>query len=52
MEICKDKSGLFVINAVTWGLEHGWSPNEPSLGKTALEHILAAIDWCKKSSRK
>ena len=47
----EEKEILFVINAVKWGLEYGWNPNEPFFGKTALEHILDIIDWCGRNSR-
>lgn len=47
----EDKEISFVINAIKWGLEHGWNPNEPFLGKTALEHIIEIIGWDEKSSK-
>jgi len=33
----------FHYNAIEWGLHHGWSPNEPIFGKTAIEHLDSSI---------
>ena len=29
----------YYYNAIAWGLKHGWNPNEPTLGRTAIECI-------------
>lgn len=47
----EDKEISFIINAIKWGLEHGWNPNETFLGKTALEHTIKIIDRCGKSHK-
>jgi len=33
---------------IKWGLEHGWSPNEPYLGHNAIEHIDDCIKHKKE----
>lgn len=40
----------FCYNAIRWGLKHGWNPNEPYLGKTALEHMDENISNYENSS--
>jgi len=43
-----DKHFQFNCNAIEWGLRHGWSPNEPICGKTALEHLENTMKLVKK----
>lgn len=38
----------FCYNAIRWGLKHGWNPNEPFLGCTALEHMQEIISKFEK----
>lgn len=40
----------FCYNATKWGLEHGWNPNEPLFGRTALDHIQNNISSLEKSA--
>jgi len=40
----------FYYNAIEWGLKHGWDPNEPTLGETALECLNEEMEWLEKSS--
>jgi|GEM_PF-2359871 len=35
----------YYYNAIEWGLEHGWDPNEPTMGLTGLECINKNIKW-------
>lgn len=44
------KEITFCYNAIKWGLEYGWNPNEPYLGGTALEHMNENISNYEKYS--
>lgn len=46
--VYRKKEMQFYLNAIRWGLKHGWNPNEPCSGKTALEHTRENLSHFKQ----